>query len=84
MKYISRAGKKNPDKYDEDLDKAVWYLKRMTESYTRVSDPIDTKDYIQDKGLDGTARGLALELIDRREFDLAIQVLTSFRDRESA
>lgn len=26
IKYISRAGKKNPDKEKEDLQKAVWYL----------------------------------------------------------
>ncbi len=26
VKYISRAGKKNPDKEIEDLKKAVWYL----------------------------------------------------------
>ena len=26
VKYISRAGKKDPDKYIEDLQKAVWYL----------------------------------------------------------
>lgn len=28
LKYISRAGKKNPDKYNEDLKKAIWYLER--------------------------------------------------------
>lgn len=28
VKYISRAGKKDPDKYVEDLQKAVWYLQR--------------------------------------------------------
>ena len=28
LKYISRAGKKNPDKYNEDLEKAVWYLNK--------------------------------------------------------
>lgn len=31
VKYISRAGKKNPDKYTEDLQKAVWYLNREIE-----------------------------------------------------
>lgn len=31
VKYISRAGKKNPDKYIEDLQKAVWYLNREIE-----------------------------------------------------
>lgn len=28
VKYIARAGKKNPDKEIEDLKKAVWYLNR--------------------------------------------------------
>lgn len=28
VKYIARAGKKNPDKEAEDLKKAVWYLNR--------------------------------------------------------
>lgn len=28
VKYIARAGKKDPLKYVEDLEKAVWYLKR--------------------------------------------------------
>lgn len=26
VKYISRAGKKNPDKEVEDLKKAIWYI----------------------------------------------------------
>lgn len=28
IKYIARAGKKSPTKEVEDLEKAVWYLKR--------------------------------------------------------
>lgn len=28
VKYISRAGKKNPDKTVEDLQKAIWYINR--------------------------------------------------------
>lgn len=28
LKYISRAGKKDPAKYTEDLRKCVWYLER--------------------------------------------------------
>lgn len=28
IKYISRAGKKNSDKEVEDLNKAIWYIKR--------------------------------------------------------
>ena len=29
VKYISRAGRKNPDKTIEDLRKAVWYINRQ-------------------------------------------------------
>ena len=73
VKYISRAGKKNPEKYREDIQKAIWYLNRRKAS--KDIKRITTKDYIQDKGLDGTLRGIALELIDRREYSLAAQVL---------
>ena len=31
VKYISRAGKKDPDKTIEDLSKAVWYINRYIE-----------------------------------------------------
>lgn len=31
VKYISRAGKKDPEKTCEDLRKAVWYLNRYIE-----------------------------------------------------
>ena len=31
VKYVARAGKKNPDKYYEDLKKASWYLNREIE-----------------------------------------------------
>jgi hypothetical protein len=31
VKYISRAGKKNPEKELEDLKKAAWYLNRKIE-----------------------------------------------------
>ena len=31
VKYIARAGKKDPKKYREDLDKAVWYINRRIE-----------------------------------------------------
>lgn len=29
VKYIARAGKKNPDKLIEDLEKAIWYVRRQ-------------------------------------------------------
>lgn len=33
VKYISRAGKKDPAKTVEDLEKAIWYIKRYIEEY---------------------------------------------------
>lgn len=31
VKYIARAGRKNPEKITEDLEKANWYLRRFVE-----------------------------------------------------
>lgn len=39
VKYIARAGKKNPEKYTEDLRKAAWYLNREIENASAL--PID-------------------------------------------
>jgi hypothetical protein len=36
VKYISRAGKKDPSKVKEDLEKAVWYLQRKIKSVEGV------------------------------------------------
>ena len=35
VKYIARAGKKDPSKEIEDLEKAVWYLRREIERLRR-------------------------------------------------
>ncbi len=40
VKYIARAGKKNPDKEGEDLRKAAWYLNREIDRIT----PKDAKE----------------------------------------
>lgn len=55
-KYISRAGKKNPDKKIEDLEKAAWYLKRASKArwvrlYKDDTIKIPIDDYCNDKGL---------------------------------
>lgn len=39
VKYISRAGKKDPDKEIEDLEKAVWYLNRYIEFMKKKKTP---------------------------------------------
>lgn len=41
VKYIARAGRKNPDKEIEDLEKAVWYLKRKIENLTATKEGRD-------------------------------------------
>jgi len=35
VKYIARLGKKDPNKKVEDLEKALWYLKREIERYEK-------------------------------------------------
>lgn len=39
IKYISRAGKKNPEKTVEDLKKAIWYIERHIEINDRTRKP---------------------------------------------
>jgi len=38
VKYISRAGKKEPDKVIQDLEKAEWYLKRRIQQLKKEAD----------------------------------------------
>lgn len=38
IKYISRAGKKNPNKEVEDLKKANWYINRRIKELEAVND----------------------------------------------
>lgn len=40
IKYISRAGKKNPDKEVEDLKKAIWYIDRRIKQIERAPEAI--------------------------------------------
>lgn len=35
VKYISRAGKKDPSKESEDIEKAIWYLKEHLNSINK-------------------------------------------------
>lgn len=44
VKYISRAGKKDPNKYVEDLKKAVWYINREIERETNPEKDHDDSD----------------------------------------
>lgn len=41
LKYIIRAGKKDPRKYVEDLEKAKWYISKLQEFYSKE----ESKEY---------------------------------------
>ena len=49
LAYISRAGKKSPDTYRLDLQKALWYIDRIL-AEPRMRD-IDPRDFTEDKQL---------------------------------
>lgn len=50
VKYICRAGKKDPSKRKEDLEKALWYLQRSA-LYKDREERIDVYDFVKDKHL---------------------------------
>lgn len=51
IKYISRAGKKDEDKYIQDLSKADWYLQRYLKYLETKREPINVADYCKEKKL---------------------------------
>lgn len=76
VKYICRAGKKDPNKTDEDLHKAIWYLNkelktREARRYNEVlpitrARSIQLEDFIKDQKLD-LYLGKALACLHRCE-----------------
>ena len=44
VKYISRAGKKNPEKEIEDLKKAVWYINRRIKELEQETESNETTE----------------------------------------
>lgn len=48
VKYICRAGKKDPAKFDEDLRKAIWYIERARMIRCLQSQPLGVADLIAD------------------------------------
>ena len=48
VKYIARAGKKNPAKTVEDLQKAVWYIERYIEEYKQSDGLRVTHTYVDE------------------------------------
>lgn len=88
VKYISRAGKKNVMTTKQDLEKALWYMKRFVEAtknktfvpyygYDKKT-RIDIDDYIKEKGLAGTQSGFALEALVYGAVAPAIHILEAY------
>lgn len=82
VKYITRAGKKNPEKTKEDLEKAIWYVKRArtyTDHFlcypTRMLDEknerISVYDYVFDKRLSYPLAQALLNIV-RGDLDAAL------------
>lgn len=74
IKYISRAGKKDPKKTVEDLEKALWYIKRANNAEDYCPEAISAHDYILDKKL-SPALASALALIEASEYEKAENML---------
>ena len=70
IKYISRAGKKDPGKTIEDLEKALWYIKRASNMEDYNPEAITSHDYILDKKL-SPALASALVLIEAGDYEKA-------------
>lgn len=51
VKYISRAGKKSPDKTIEDLEKAAWYLDREIKQLKLNRENAERKRALEDRKL---------------------------------
>lgn len=79
LKYISRAGHKDPDKFKEDLRKSIWYLEyELTNGSNpthRITHKYDIDDYcsqILDTNLSKAARYITLASRDS-EYTLSIR-----------
>lgn len=81
VKYISRAGKKDPAKIKEDLEKAIWYLRRARtlrhdQRFVDVdrNEPIGPHEYCRDKKLSNNLT-IAVSQILFGNYDVAIMAL---------
>jgi len=54
VKYICRAGRKDPDKWKEDIRKSIWYLERFMkntgEAIKEIEDDSTVHDPSEDRG----------------------------------
>lgn len=80
IKYISRAGKKNPDKMIEDLEKALWYINRAGHKLDCDNHAITVHDYILDKKL-SPALASVISLIEVSQYEEAYEMLKAEIER---
>ena len=69
FKYLSRAGKKDPSKFIEDLEKALWYLNRSLNG--RNKKPVNPMEYINDMQFSGLLSVVINELFNANEEEIA-------------
>lgn len=74
IKYISRAGKKDPNKLIEDLEKALWYINRADHKLDYDNHAITVHDYILDKKL-SPALASVIALIETSCYQEAYEML---------
>ena len=74
IKYVSRAGKKDPNKMIEDLEKALWYINRANHKLDYDEDAITVHDYILDKKLSPELASV-IALIEAGEHEEAAKML---------
>ena len=85
IKYISRAGKKAQSPEQEDIKKAIWYLKRRIATNERHGYPGKSyndciEEYIRDKKLENTLKGLAIRMICNDALEEAVLFLEMYLD----
>lgn len=95
IKYISRAGKKYPDKEIEDLEKAVWYINRRIQELKKEKDEKELKESIclfdseEDKitytspvsPKTEATLGISKEIIDKFEKDTEVKSIRGLREK---
>lgn len=74
IKYISRAGKKDPEKMIEDLEKANWYIRRSMAKKEYDRNAITVHDYICDKKL-SPALSAVVSLVEAGKHEEASEML---------
>jgi hypothetical protein len=78
VKYVWRAGDKDPDKTIEDLNKAVWYLKRYNPSVFKREDLLKHKLIKYQEGTDNKFRSEVIGCIVLGNVYRAIELIEQY------